>query len=78
MKKVCLDVSGCRALGDTLSSTPTLRKLHNTYNQKISVITHHPYLFSNNPYVDVVYDELNIQITEEQKQEYEVFNSFNM
>ena len=78
MKKVCLDVLGCRALGDTLAVTPTLRKLHNTYGQKISVITHHPYLFSNNPYVDVVYNELTIPITDEQRQEYEVFNSFNI
>ena len=78
MKKVCLDVLGCRALGDTLAVTPTLRKLYNTYGQKISVMTHHPYLFSNNPYVDVVYNELTIQITEEQKEEYEIFNSFNI
>jgi ADP-heptose:LPS heptosyltransferase len=78
MKKVCIDVSGARALGDTLAVTPTLRKLHNTYGQKISVMTHHPYLFSNNPYVDVVYNELFNPITDEQKQEYEIFNSFNV
>ena len=78
MKKVCLDVLGCRALGDTLAVTPTLRKLFNSYNQKISVITHHPYLFSNNPYVDVVYDEVSNIISEEQKKEYEIFNSFNV
>jgi ADP-heptose:LPS heptosyltransferase len=71
-------VLGCRALGDTLAVTPTLRKLHNTYGQKISVMTHHPYLFSNNPYVDVVYNELFNPITDEQKQEYEIFNSFNV
>jgi ADP-heptose:LPS heptosyltransferase len=78
MKKVCLDVSGARALGDTLAATPTLRKLYHSYNQKISIITHHPYLFSNNPYVDVVYNELTIPITDEQRQEYEIFNSFNI
>jgi ADP-heptose:LPS heptosyltransferase len=78
MKKVCIDILGARALGDTLAVTPTLRKLYNTYDQKISVITHHPYLFSNNPYVDVVYNELTIQITEEQKEDYEIFNSFNI
>ena len=78
MKKVCIDVSGARALGDTLAATPILRKLYHSYNQKISIITHHPYLFSNNPYVDVVYNELTIQITEEQKEEYEIFNSFNI
>jgi ADP-heptose:LPS heptosyltransferase len=66
MKKVCVDISNARALGDTLCVTPTLRKLFNSYNQKISVITHHPYLFSNNPYVDVVYDEVSNIISEEQ------------
>jgi hypothetical protein len=74
MKKVCLDVSGSRALGDTLSVTPTLRKLYHSYNQKISIITHHPHLFSNNPYVDIIHSEL----TDEVKNECEVFNSFNI
>jgi ADP-heptose:LPS heptosyltransferase len=74
MKKVCLDVSGARALGDTLASTPTLRKLYHSYNQKISIITHHPHLFLNNPYVDVIHSEL----TDEIKNDYEVFNSFNV
>jgi hypothetical protein len=34
MKDVCIDVLGCRALGDTLSVTPTLRKLYNSYGKK--------------------------------------------
>ena len=41
MKKVCLNLSESRALGDTLCSTPTIRKLYNSYNQKISIITNH-------------------------------------
>jgi ADP-heptose:LPS heptosyltransferase len=78
MKKVCLDLTESRALGDTLCSTPTIRKLYNSYGQKISVITHHPYLFSNNPYVDKVYSELFNPITDEEKNEYEIFNSFDV
>lgn len=74
MKKVCVDVLGARALGDTLCVTPTLRKLHHTYNQKISVITHHPDLFHTNPYVDNIFNESNDDI----KNNYEVFNSFNI
>jgi len=74
MKNVCLDISGCRALGDTLSATPTIRKLFISYGRKISVITHHPYLFENNPYVDVTYTSL----TDEILNEYSVFNSFNV
>ena len=74
MKEICIDVTGCRALGDTLCVTPTLRKLYYTYNQKISVITHHPNLFYTNPYVDNIFSELNDDI----KNNYEVFNSFNI
>ena len=74
MKNVCLDISGCRALGDTLSATPTIRKLFISYGRKISVITHHPYLFENNPYVDVTYTSL----TDEILNDYSVFNSFNV
>ena len=58
MKKVCIDVSGARALGDSLCVTPTLRKLYQSYDQKISIITHHPELFNGNPYVDVIHGEL--------------------
>jgi ADP-heptose:LPS heptosyltransferase len=74
MKNVCIDVLGCRALGDTLSVTPTLRKLYNSYGKKISVATHQPEIFKNNPYVDNVFNE----ITEDIKNDYEVFESFNI
>ena len=74
MKKVCLDLTVSRALGDTLCSTPTLRKLFYSYNQKISVVTNHPDLFTNNPYIDSIFNEL----TDDIKNEYEVFNSFNI
>ena len=74
MKKVCLDVLGCRALGDTLAVTPTLRKLYNSYGKKISVATHHSEIFKNNPYVDNIFNE----ITDDIKNNYEVFNSFNI
>ena len=36
------------SLGDTLAATPTLRKLYNSYNKKIDVVTYHPELFLNN------------------------------
>lgn len=74
MKNVCLDVLGCRALGDTLAVTPTLRKLYRSYNKKISIATHHPELFKNNPYVDNVFTEMNDFI----RNEYETFVSFNV
>jgi hypothetical protein len=43
------------SLGDTIASTPTLRKLSKTYNKKINVITHVKEVFSNNPYVNKIY-----------------------
>ena len=55
MKKPLLDLSMSRGLGDTIASTPTLRKLYNSYSRKISVLTHHPDVFKNNHYVDGLY-----------------------
>ena len=74
MKNICIDVLGCRALGDTLAVTPTLRKLYNSYGKKISVATHQPEIFKNNPYVDNIFNE----ITDDIKNDYEVFESFNI
>ena len=71
MKKVCLNLSESRALGDTLCSTPTIRKLYSSYNQKISVITHHKEIFKNNQYVDVIFgSNIDMDIL---KDEYEIF-----
>jgi FkbM family methyltransferase len=44
------------SLGDTIAVTPVLRKLYNSYNSKISVLTYHPDIFKNNKYVDNLYD----------------------
>lgn len=61
------------SLGDTLAATPTLRKLYNSYNKKIDVVTYHPELFINNNYVNrVLTFEKNIN-----KENYkEIFNTF--
>ena len=39
MKKICLDLTEAKAIGDTLCSTPVLRKLYDSYNSKIIVVT---------------------------------------
>ena len=62
MKKICLDLSECNALGDSLCSTPVIRKLYEAYNSKIVVITKHPELFTNNPYVEKVYNSSVIDL----------------
>ena len=56
MKKILLDLSDCYGIGDILSSTPTLRKLYQSYGRKITISTHIPELFDSNPYVEKVYN----------------------
>ena len=60
MKKICLDLSEAKAIGDTLCSTPVLRKLYDSYNSKIIVVTDFPELFKNNPLVEKVYQSSSI------------------
>ena len=50
-KKVLLTVS-CPALGDTICSTPTIRKVSKSYGIPIDVMTKRPDVFKNNPYVN--------------------------
>lgn len=76
MKDICLDITGCRALGDSLCATPLIRKLYNSYNKKVSVITHMTELFSNNPYVKNVYD--NPINKEELKEIYDIYETFDI
>jgi ADP-heptose:LPS heptosyltransferase/GR25 family glycosyltransferase involved in LPS biosynthesis len=54
LKPIIYDIRNSRGLGDTISSSPTLRKIHNSYNQKVIVITEHPEVFLGNPYVSKV------------------------
>lgn len=76
MKDICLDLTGCKALGDTLCSTPTIRKLFKSYNKKISVITHNPELFTNNQYVESVFDS---DVDKESlKVMYDIFETFDL
>jgi len=76
MNEICLDITGCRALGDTLCATPTIRKLYNSYNKKISVITNIPDLFSTNPYVDNIFD--NSVDREILKETHDIFETFDI
>jgi ADP-heptose:LPS heptosyltransferase len=55
MKKILFNLSECYAMGDTLCSTPTLRKLYESYGRKITVVTHFPEIFDSNPCVEKVY-----------------------
>lgn len=76
MKNICIDVTGCRALGDTLCVTPVVRKISNLYGKKISVISHQPDVFINSPYVEnnFVYSP---DLFDKIKDEYEMLSTFN-
>lgn len=67
MKNIILDLSDCYGLGDILCSTPTIRKLHESYQQKIIVVTHMPEIFHNNPFVEKTYfaNSINIDFMKE-------------
>lgn len=73
-KNVLVKVS-CPALGDTLCSTPTIRKISESYGHKIDVMTRRPDVFENNPYIEniIEYSERDIDVIEYK----EVFETYN-
>ena len=73
-KEVILKINSF-SFGDTLSATPTLRKLAQAYAKKIIVCSYKPFLFENNPYVKfhIKLDDFK----EELYKECEVLNTFN-
>ena len=77
MKEICINIAGCNSLGDTLCATPVVRKVSKSYNRKVHVISKHPDLFKNSPYVD-----RNITYTDEEfarvNEEYEVMSTFDV
>jgi ADP-heptose:LPS heptosyltransferase len=77
MKNICIDITQCRALGDTLCATPVVRKISKTYNQKVSVISHHSEIFSNLPYVENNY-QYSPETFDKIKDEYEMFQTFDV
>ena len=44
--------SSAVGIGDLISATPTIKKLAEIYNSRITVISNSPYLFDNLPYVE--------------------------
>jgi len=75
--KVLLNLSDCYAIGDTLCSTPTVRKLYESYGKKIYVVTHFPEIFDNNPYVEKTYNSKTINI-EYLKEQFIVHTTFDI
>jgi ADP-heptose:LPS heptosyltransferase len=76
MKPIYLDLSGARALGDAICSTPTIKKLYDSYGQKINVFSQYPELFRKNPYVDKNFHSKDIQV-DYVKENFIYHNSFH-
>ena len=60
MNKIYIDLSDSLGLGDTICSTPTIRKIYHAYNKKISVITHYPEVFKNNDYIETIVNPIDL------------------
>ena len=75
MKAPLLDLHLSRGLGDSICATPSLRKLYYAYGRKISVLTEHPIIFKNSPYVDMIYNSLEIT-RDSLENDYELLTSF--
>jgi hypothetical protein len=59
------------SLGDTICSTPILKKLFKSYGVKFYVATHVPEVFFNNPCVEKI-----INVDSVDKENYEIFETF--
>jgi len=61
-EQVCLNLGECNGLGDLICSTPTIKKLYEAYEQKITILSKMPELFKNNPYVEKSYKVSSVDI----------------
>jgi hypothetical protein len=61
-KDIFLDLSESKGLGDTLCSTPVIRKLFECYEKKINIISNYPVLFKHNPYINKNYSSGSINL----------------
>jgi hypothetical protein len=75
MKRVCLNLEECNGLGDLICATPTIKKLHDSYQRNITVISQMPELFKNNPHVEKSFKASSVDMMYIQSN-YIVHNSF--
>ena len=62
----------CDGLGDTICATPTIRKVSEAYDSKITVYSKHPEVFKNLSYVNFSYHFKDL--TEDIKDSYDVYH----
>lgn len=64
------------SFGDTLASTPTLRRLYYAYGDRINIITHNKKVFDKNPHVKRLLSFLEFETLIIENSDYEIFDSF--
>lgn len=62
MKPICLNLGECNGLGDLISATPTIKKLYESYGEKVTILSQKPELFKENIYVEKSYKNASIDI----------------
>lgn len=65
--KIAIDLSECNGLGDLICATPTIKKLNEYYEERISVLSQMPELFKNNPHVIESYKYSSVDLEYFQK-----------
>ncbi|MCK9416207.1 hypothetical protein M0Q97_06075 [Candidatus Dojkabacteria bacterium] len=82
IKKQVVLVNSEVGIGDTIASTPIIKKISEIYNQKVIVLTYLPFVFINNPYVDEIIqvneDNLNNVLNNFKTDEYNINSVFNV
>lgn len=71
-KRIALHID-TPALGDTIAAIPTLRKLAQAYQGKLTVFTSKPFLFEHHPLVEVAFSDKSKEI---ENPIYEIFRTF--
>jgi len=64
------------SFGDTLASTPTLRRLYFAYGEKINIVTKSFNVFKGNPYVKNIFSFEEYESLVIENSDWEVFDSF--
>ncbi len=77
MKEICIDISTGRGLGDTLAATPAIKKISKCYNKKVSIISNHPDIFKNLPYIENNF-EYSEELFNQIKDSYEMMTTFDI
>jgi len=75
MKPICLNLGDCNGLGDLICSTPTIKKLHDYYEQKVTILSRTPEIFKKNPYVEESFKITSVDM-EYFNEKYLMHNSF--